>query len=251
MTPSQQHMLRHGICVWRLPSHPASFLCVSLSRITLFLSHCITHQVCLLNYRKDGSTFINQFFLSPIKVGVVWVWCGRRTHAHTAQTVHTAESVVWWQTCSTLHVGRRNVWPACSTAVCLHAVPHAHLSRLLTYVLSCCRLRCRSCCVVLCVLLQDDQGIVTHYVGIQTDVSAAAEAGLLAQPDQLTEQQAAGGCCVVVVASACGGTCQVRSSKHVVVLAKFAGSKHGCARILNSSMRRRQIVVECVRDRRE
>jgi len=25
--------------------------------------------VCLLNYRKDGSTFINQFFLSPIKVG--------------------------------------------------------------------------------------------------------------------------------------------------------------------------------------
>jgi hypothetical protein len=26
-------------------------------------------QVCLLNYRKDGSTFLNQFFLSPIKVG--------------------------------------------------------------------------------------------------------------------------------------------------------------------------------------
>jgi hypothetical protein len=25
-------------------------------------------QVCLLNYRKDGSTFLNQFFLSPIKV---------------------------------------------------------------------------------------------------------------------------------------------------------------------------------------
>jgi hypothetical protein len=27
-------------------------------------------QVCLLNYRKDGSTFLNQFFLSPIKVCV-------------------------------------------------------------------------------------------------------------------------------------------------------------------------------------
>jgi hypothetical protein len=40
--------------------------------------------------------------------------------------------------------------------------------------------------------LQNDQGIVTHYVGIQTDVSAAAEAGLLDVPEQLTEQQAAG-----------------------------------------------------------
>lgn len=28
-------------------------------------------QVCLLNYRKDGSTFLNQFFLSPIKVGTL------------------------------------------------------------------------------------------------------------------------------------------------------------------------------------
>jgi hypothetical protein len=25
-------------------------------------------QVCLVNYKKDGSTFLNQFFLSPIKV---------------------------------------------------------------------------------------------------------------------------------------------------------------------------------------
>lgn len=61
-------------------------------------------QVCLLNYRKNGSTFLNQFFLSPIK---------------------------------------------------------------------------------------NDQGIVTHYVGIQTDVSAAAQAGLLDKPEQMTEQQAA------------------------------------------------------------
>ncbi|WIA16178.1 hypothetical protein OEZ85_012892 [Tetradesmus obliquus] len=59
-------------------------------------------QVCLLNYRKDGSKFLNQFFLSPIK---------------------------------------------------------------------------------------DDQGIVTHYVGIQTDVSKAAD--MLQTPGALQEQQAA------------------------------------------------------------
>jgi len=45
--------------------------------------------------------------------------------------------------------------------------------------------------VVLCAP-QDEQGIVTHYVGIQTDVSAAAEAGLLDTPEKMTEQQAAG-----------------------------------------------------------
>jgi hypothetical protein len=30
-------------------------------------------QVCLLNYRKDGSTFLNQFFLSPMKVSMLKV----------------------------------------------------------------------------------------------------------------------------------------------------------------------------------
>jgi hypothetical protein len=38
--------------------------------------------------------------------------------------------------------------------------------------------------------LQDDQGIVTHYVGIQTDVSKAAD--MLQTPQALQEQQAAG-----------------------------------------------------------
>jgi hypothetical protein len=38
--------------------------------------------------------------------------------------------------------------------------------------------------------LQDGQGIVTHYVGIQTDVSKAA--GMLHTPEALKEQQAAG-----------------------------------------------------------
>lgn len=42
------------------------------------------------------------------------------------------------------------------------------------------------------VPLQNNQGIVTHYVGIQTDMSAAAQAGLLDTPEQMTEQQAAG-----------------------------------------------------------
>jgi hypothetical protein len=40
--------------------------------------------------------------------------------------------------------------------------------------------------------LQNEEGIVTHYVGIQTDVSAAAAAGLLDTPEQMAEQQAAG-----------------------------------------------------------
>jgi hypothetical protein len=53
--------------------------------------------------------------------------------------------------------------------------------------------RCCYCCVP-----QNEQGIVTHYVGIQTDVSAAAEAGLLDRPEQLTEQKAAGGCVMAV-----------------------------------------------------
>lgn len=34
-------------------------------------------QVCLLNYRKDGSTFLNQFFLSPMKVSVLKVSSAR------------------------------------------------------------------------------------------------------------------------------------------------------------------------------
>jgi hypothetical protein len=38
--------------------------------------------------------------------------------------------------------------------------------------------------------LQDDQGIVTHYVGIQTDVSKAAD--MLHAPQALQEQQVAG-----------------------------------------------------------
>lgn len=43
---------------------------------------------------------------------------------------------------------------------------------------------------------------MTHYVGIQTDVSAVAEAGLLDRPEQLTEQQAAGGRVLVMWARA-------------------------------------------------
>mgnify|MGYP001807322582 CR=1 FL=1 len=49
--------------------------------------------------------------------------------------------------------------------------------------------------VMLCMWslwLQNEEGIVTHYVGIQTDVSAAAAAGLLDTPGQMAEQQAAG-----------------------------------------------------------
>jgi hypothetical protein len=49
-----------------------------------------------------------------------------------------------------------------------------------------------ACAALTRILLQNDQGIVTHYVGIQTDVSAAAQAGLLDRPEQMTEQQAAG-----------------------------------------------------------
>lgn len=48
-------------------------------------------------------------------------------------------------------------------------------------------------------VLQNDQGIVTHYVGIQTDVSAAADAGLLEAAEQMTEQQAAGAAWTVAV----------------------------------------------------
>lgn len=45
-------------------------------------------------------------------------------------------------------------------------------------------------CLLMCNLMQDDQGIVTHYVGIQTDVTSLA--GRLQQPGTIQEQQAAG-----------------------------------------------------------
>jgi hypothetical protein len=60
----------------------ASICCVHLllvsshhhlySPVLLMVFACLVSapQVCLLNYRKDGSTFLNQFFLSPIKVCV-------------------------------------------------------------------------------------------------------------------------------------------------------------------------------------
>jgi hypothetical protein len=54
-----------------LPNHhlDSSFLLSACVPLSVCLVSAAT-QVCLLNYRKDGSTFLNQFFLSPIKVGV-------------------------------------------------------------------------------------------------------------------------------------------------------------------------------------
>lgn len=42
-----------------------------LIRQTKLNSYANLLQVCLTNYRKDGTKFLNQFFLSPIKV---WLW---------------------------------------------------------------------------------------------------------------------------------------------------------------------------------
>lgn len=61
------------------------------------------------------------------------------------------------------------------------------------YFVVCCVVLCMTSCVLPVTCMQNDQGIVTHYAGIQTDVSAAAEAGLLDSPEQMTEQRAAGG----------------------------------------------------------
>jgi hypothetical protein len=46
-----------------LPAPALLSACLPLPLLLL-----LAEQVCLLNYRKDGSTFLNQFFLSPIKV---------------------------------------------------------------------------------------------------------------------------------------------------------------------------------------